>query len=205
MKKVLELKQQLGKTDMYLIDLLQKGYFDTSLKILDAGCGMGRNMELFSQLGHEIHGIDQNEQVIKRLKLKIKETNSSINPMNVGVGEMGDLPFDDGEFDFVICNAVLHFAKDVNHFETMFTDLVRVLKSKGVLFLRFVSSHTIENLADKFNTTLLLADESTRFVVDKYWLENTLISKLNLTNLEAYKTVNIDGKRSMTTLVLRAK
>jgi ubiquinone/menaquinone biosynthesis C-methylase UbiE len=201
----ISLKEVLGNTDMYLIDLVQKGYFDNPLKILDIGCGSGRNMTLLARLGHELSGYDSNDKVISELKSRFEiEKQIPIKP-TVGVGELGNLDLEDNQFDFLICNAVLHFAKNKAHFESMVIDMVRVLKSGGVLFARFVSSHTLDNVGEEFNKQLNIADGSVRFVVDYEWLKKDLIPRLGLTNLEAYKTVNIDHKRSMTTVVLRTK
>ncbi len=201
----LVLKDILGNTDMYLIDLLQKGYFDNPLKVLDVGCGLGRNMTMLARLGHDLTGFDSNEIVISELKSRFEtEKELTIRP-TIGVGELGALPLEEKQFDFVICNAVLHFAKDKAHFESMLSDMVRVLKSGGVLFARFVSSHTLQNVGHKFNKQMDIPDGSVRYVVDFEWLKKELIPRLGLINVEAYKTVNIDHKRSMTTVILRTK
>ena len=203
--KTNKLKDILGNTDMYLIDLVQKGYFDSSIKILDVGCGSGRNMTMLARLGHDLTGVDWDEKVILSLKNRFEnEKQIAIRP-TIGVGELGDLALESNQFDFLICNAVLHFAKDEAHFESMFSDMVRVLKSGGVLFARFVSSHTLQNVGEEFNKQMIIPDGSIRFVVDFEWLKSELIPRLGLVNLEGYKTVNVDYKRSMTTVVLRTK
>ena len=73
---------------------------------------------------------------------------------------------------------VLHFAKDKAHFESMFLDMVRVLKSGGVLFARFVSSHTLQNVGDDFNKQMNIPDGSIRYVVDFEWLKKELITEV---------------------------
>tara|TARA_R110002050_G_scaffold300786_1_gene472710 strand:+ start:51661 stop:52284 length:624 start_codon:yes stop_codon:yes gene_type:complete len=193
----------LGKTDMYLIDLLQKGYFNNQLHILDAGCGMGRNLWMLAKLGHTLIGIDQNEIAIKSLNNEINRLKMDQN-ISARVGELDNLPFTDKEFDFVICNAVLHFAKDVSQFELWFAEIVRVVKPQGVVFLRFVSSHTMDD-SKSWNQVVNLPDGSTRFVVNESWLKEYLIPRYNLIYSEEFKTVNVANKRTMTTLVLRAK
>lgn len=203
--KLNKIKSFLGKTDMYLIDMLQKGYFDKPLSILDAGCGRGRNIWMLAQLGHKINACDVDEQSIEYVKSKSKELSFSQNQINLRVGEIGKLPYIDGEFDLVICNAVLHFAKDEIQFTEMMKDLHRVVKKEGVVFARFVSSHTFDNLALKFNQILLLPDGSNRFIVDKNWLLNELFPNVGFSLLEEFKTINVNGKRTMTTVVLRAK
>lgn len=203
--KLEDLKTTLGKTDMYLIDMLQKGYFDKPISVLDAGCGRGRNIWLLASLGNKIAACDLEEKSINDLKLKSKNLGFSQDQINLRVGEIGKLPYGEGEFDLVICNAVLHFAKDENHFEEMMKDMRKVLKSGGVLFARFVSSHTFEYLASEFNKTIPLPDGSNRFVVDKEWLVNELLPNVGFSLAEEFKTINVNGKRTMTTVILRAK
>ena len=106
-----ELKKVLRNTDMYLIDLVQKGYFDSPLKILAVGCGSGRNMTMLAQLGHELTGIDMDEKVISALKSRFEnEKQIPIRP-SIGVGELGNLPLESKQFDFIICNAGFTFRK----------------------------------------------------------------------------------------------
>jgi len=198
-------KEFLGKTDMYLVDLLQKGYFDSKVSVLDAGCGKGRNIWMLANLGNNVEACDQNKELVSDLNKKRIELGFSGQQVNIRVGEIGKLPYRDSQFDFVICNAVLHFSKDQNHFENMMVDLGRVVKKNGVLFARFVSSHTFENIAENFNQIIALPDGTIRFVVDENWFKNELLPKLNFSFTEEFKTINIDGKRTMTTVVLRAK
>ena len=52
------LQQTFGNIDIYLFDQLLKGRFDNSKKVLDAGCGNGRNLFYFLRNGYEVFGID---------------------------------------------------------------------------------------------------------------------------------------------------
>ncbi|WP_332912670.1 hypothetical protein [Algoriphagus boritolerans] len=45
--EVTELNQLLGNVDIYLLDQILKGRFSKEMKILDAGCGEGRNAVYF--------------------------------------------------------------------------------------------------------------------------------------------------------------
>jgi len=200
-----DVKRLLGKTDMYLIDLLQKGYFDKPLHVLDAGCGKGRNIWMLAEFGHAISACDTNESDLSILQEEVKKRKIDLSAINVRVGEIGKLPYRDQDFDFVICNAVLHFAKDKDHFLEMMRDLTRVVRKGGIIFTRFVSSHTLNNRGQEFNKTMQLPDGTNRFVVDENWLKSEVINGLGLELSEEFKTINIDNKRTMTTLILRAK
>ncbi len=202
---LVKIKSWLGKTDMYLIDLLQKGYFDNRLKILDAGCGSGRNIWLLAGLGHEIEACDLEIEIIENITNQVIEKGLNSDSIQCRVGVIGNLPYSDARFDFVICNAVLHFAKDEIHFFKMISDLRRVLKPNGILFVRLVTSHTMGLNGQFMNQKMELGDGSTRFVVDANWLKTKVLVDLRLELKEDFKTVNIDDKRTMTTLILEAK
>jgi ubiquinone/menaquinone biosynthesis C-methylase UbiE len=204
MSSTSSLKKLLGKTDMYLIDLLQKGYFDNPLNVLDVGCGQGRNMCLLNDLGHKVTGLDVSIQQIEALN-KAFLTDKTIKHPMVRVGELGDLPIEDSSFDFIICNAVLHFAKSIAHFQSMFDDLVRVVNKNGVIFIRLVTSHTLGISENDANKVVAIPDGTERFVVDYAWLKSKIEHTNSVGYAEQIKTVNIDGKRSMTTVILRAK
>ena len=198
--KVEEIKSVLGATDMYLIDLLQKGYFDTPGSVIDVGCGSGRNLKLLMGLEWLVTAMDENPDVFKSdfyIANKRK--------VETRVGELGLAEGALGRFDFVICNAVLHFAKNRTQFKSMFLHLIQLQKPGGVIFCRFVSSHTLSFRKEQLNNLQELPDGTMRFIVDYTWLMEEFIPNLNVTFLEVPKTVNVDQKRSMTTLVMRAK
>ena len=106
-------------------------------------------------------------------------------------------------FDHIICIAVLHFAENTSHFKTMFAELVRILKSKGSLFIRVASNIGLEKEVTKISEGVyLLPDKTKRFLLTKPLLE-TVMEEFKLSFLEPLKTVNVNDKRFMTTLVLQ--
>ena len=52
-----ELNRLLGNVDIYLLDQILKGRFTKEMKILDAGCGEGRNTAYFVNQGYQIFGM----------------------------------------------------------------------------------------------------------------------------------------------------
>ena len=51
---VSELQARFGQIDIYLFDQLLKGRIAPGMRILDAGCGRGRNLVYFLQAGHDV-------------------------------------------------------------------------------------------------------------------------------------------------------
>lgn len=186
----------IKKTDIYLLDQILKDRFSKDLKILDAGCGSGRNMTYFIKNRFDIIGVDIDANQIQTLQKKY------INHQ-FKIAGLDEIPFLNGHFNYVICNAVLHFAKSENHFFDMFTELFRILKPNGTLFIRMTSNFGIENKVKEIKDNIFkIPDGSTRFLLTKKLLEK-LKNDFNFEFVEPLKTVNVNNLRCMSTLVLR--
>ena len=203
MHKPMNIKDLFGNIDIYLFDQILKGRFDSKMRILDAGCGGGRNIVYFLRQGFEVFGTDQNADAINAIQNSAKNISPNYPIENFQISTVEKMPFDDNFFDLVISSAVLHFAQDEIHFNQMFDEMWRVLKPNGILFARLASDIGIENLVKNLNgRRFLLPDGSERFLVNEEMLIDK-ITKLNGTFLEPIKTTNVQNLRCMTTLVLR--
>ena len=198
-----ELQQLYGNIDIYLFDQLLKGTYDNCKKVLDAGCGGGRNLIYFLRNGYEVHGIDPNPNAVAAVK-QLSETLSSANSKeNFAIASAENLPFDDNYFDLVISSAVLHFANNPDHFDNMIHSMWRVLKPGGYLFARLASDIGIETLVQNLsNGRYLLPDGSERFLVNQQLLLQYTES-LNARLHEPIKTTNVQNLRCMTTWCLQ--
>ncbi len=94
-------------------------------KVLDAGCGPGRDSKLLSNKGFEVNGIDLSEEMIEIAK----EKEGDFNVMDVR-----NLDFEDEVFNGVLANQLLVFFNSEER-EKAFGELSRVLKTGGVIFL----------------------------------------------------------------------
>lgn len=197
MKNVREI---FGNIDIYLFDQILKGRFENREKILDAGCGGGRNLWYFLNSGFDVYGIDLNYEAIESLKLFAASQNLSKD--NFQISTVEKMPFADDFFDAVLSSAVLHFAENKLHFEQMLFEMWRVLKPNGIFFARLASSIGIENLLENVgNGRYCLPDGSERFLVDEKMLLD-YAEKLNADLIEPIKTTNVQNLRCMTTWVL---
>src|ERR1044072_105980 len=193
-----KLQQTYGNIDIYLFDQLLKGRYDNCKKVLDVGCGGGRNLFYFLRNGYDGFGIDPNPQAVdgvKELSTMLAPDNSLENFM---VCPAENLPYSNGVFDLVVCSAVLHFAKDAHHFDAMLQSMFRVLKPGGYFFARLASDIGIENLVKPLgNERYLLPDGSERFLAN----EQTLLKYTNEFGklYEPIKTTNVQNMRCMTT------
>jgi tellurite methyltransferase len=53
-----ELRREFGEIDIYLFDQLLRGRFDRRPRVLDAGCGAGRNLPYFLRRGFDVWAVD---------------------------------------------------------------------------------------------------------------------------------------------------
>jgi SAM-dependent methyltransferase len=198
-----ELQQLYGNIDIYLFDQLLKGTYDNCKKVLDAGCGGGRNLIYFLRNGYEVYGIDPNPNAVSAVK-QLSQTLAPANAKeNFVVASAENLPFDDNYFDLVISSAVLHFANNPDHFDNMIHSMWRVLKPGGYLFARLASDIGIETLVQNLgNGRYLLPDGSERFLVNQQLLLQYTES-LNARLHEPIKTTNVQNLRCMTTWCLQ--
>lgn len=199
----MNIKELFGDIDIYLFDQILKNRITPKAKILDAGCGMGRNIIYFLQNDFEVFGIDENENSVEYCRLLANKLAPNLPTDNFKTSLVEKMPFADESFDWVISSAVLHFAENELHFNQMLMEMWRVLKPNGILFARLASDIGIENLVQNISDRrYLLPDGSTRFLVDQEILTNKT-NALNAVLVEPIKTTNVQNLRCMTTWVLK--
>ncbi len=192
-----ELRALLGEIDIYLFDQLQRGRFDRRRRVLDAGCGDGRNLVYLLRRGFACAGIDREAGAVAHTRALASQLGAAAADQ-FRVGEVDDLPWPDASMDVVICSAVLHFANDEAHFGRMVGEMWRVLAPDGLFFARLASNIGIERLVGDAGRRVRLPDGSMRFVVDEAMLLDWT-SRLGGRLADPIKTTNVQQQRCMTT------
>src|SRR5436190_18910143 len=128
------LRSDFGDIDIYLFDQLLKGRFDHRPRVLDAGCGDGRNLRYLLAQGFECRGVDRDPASVAHVRQLAESFSGDADPERFQVADLDRLPWPDASFDAVVCSAVLHFADDAAHFERMVEELWRVLAPRGLFF-----------------------------------------------------------------------
>ena len=196
------IREFFGDIDIYLFDQIQKGRFDPRMKILDAGCGGGRNLIYFMRMGCDVFAVDQNAEAIAQIKYFAESLAPNLPFENFQTAPVEQMPFPDNHFDWVISNAVLHFAENKTQFDQMIFEMWRVLKSNGILFVRLASSIGIQHLIiPTTDGRYELPDGSERFLVNEQMLIDAT-TNLGAELLEPIKTTNVQNLRCMTTWIL---
>src|SRR5271154_4502578 len=161
------LQEQFGQIDIYLFDQLLRGNIAPGMRVLDAGCGFGRNLMYLLREGYEVFGVDSDAQAIHGIQRLVAQT-SGLPAGNFRLEAIEDMSFPDGFADVVLSSAVLHFARDDDHFQAMLRGAWRVLKPGGLLFCRLASSIGIESQIEPVGgRRFRLPDGSERYLVDE--------------------------------------
>ena len=207
MKDASTLQDQFGQIDIYLFDQLLKGRITPGMRILDAGCGGGRNIHYFLREGYEVYAADADPDAVASVRALARMLAPALRDSNFRIEPVERMSFDDACADVVICNTVLHFARDDGHFDSMLHGAWRVLRPGGLFFSRLGSSigmeSQIEHIAsDNSGRRYKSPDGSERYLVDEALLASAT-ERLGAAMLDPLKTTVVQNQRSMTTWVLR--
>ena len=203
MQTSIDLQEWFGGIDIYLFDQLLKGRLVPGMRVLDAGCGSGRNLVYFLKSGYEVFAVDESEQAIETLRQLAARLAPHLPRENFKADPVEMMCFGDTEFDAVLSSAVLHFARNEQHWMAMVQEMWRVLKPGGIFFARLASTIGIENQVRPIEgRRYRLPDGSDRFLVDVEMLHR-VSNELGGEFLDPIKTTIVENMRAMTTWVLR--
>ncbi|KGK90269.1 class I SAM-dependent methyltransferase [Clostridium sp. HMP27] len=112
---------------------------ETNMDKVVLDCGAGGNcppLSLFSEYGYVTHGIEFNT---KQLEKANEYANKKSQNLNIELGDMRNLKFENETFSFVYSyNSVFHMVKsDVSK---SINEMKRVLKKNGLLFVNFLTT-----------------------------------------------------------------
>ncbi len=129
----------IASKGLHFIPAIEKftSYLLKGAKVLDAGCGSGRDSDLLQSKGFDMIGMDISEGLIKEAK-------KAYPSIDFVVGDLLDLPFPDKNFEGIWAHASLVHLETQKDTEQAISEFYRVLKSQGVVHI-FVK----EQLTDK--------------------------------------------------------
>ncbi len=203
MPQARSLQDQFGQIDIYVFDQILRGNITSDMRILDAGCGYGRNLVHLLREGAEIFAVDASTEAIDHVRALAAELAPQLPPQNFQVAAIEAMPFPDAFADVVLCNSVLHFARDEQHFLAMVSELWRVLRPGGLLFCRLGSRIGMDFPRLRANI-YRIGDGSEWFLVDEPALLN-MTTQMNAILVDPLKTTIVQDYRCMTTWVLRKR
>lgn len=122
-------------------------------RVLEVGGGEGELADRIQELGVELVGIDQSDGMVAEQRAR---------GIDARVGDVQDLPFEDGEFDVAVAAWMLYHVPDLDR---GLAELVRVLKPDGVLV---AVTNSVEHLRELWE----LAHRATRISQFSFRSEN---------------------------------
>src|SRR5690349_13385869 len=106
------LQEQFGQIDIYLFDQILRGRIAPGMRILDAGCGSGRNLIYFLREGYEVYASDADAGAVEYIRTLARTFAPALPLSNFRAELIESMSFSDACADVVISSAVLHFSRD---------------------------------------------------------------------------------------------
>jgi 2-polyprenyl-3-methyl-5-hydroxy-6-metoxy-1,4-benzoquinol methylase len=199
------LQAQFGNIDIYLFDQLLRGRIAPGMRMLDAGCGSGRNLAYLLREGYDVYAADSDAHAVRNVRSLAQTLAPSLPASNFRAESVERMSFEDSFADVVISNAVLHFAADDAQFSAMLRGSWRVLKPGGLFFCRLASTIGMESRCRRIEGRRFESpDGAERYLVDEALLTE-LSEQLGGELADPLKTTVVQNQRCMTTWVLRKK
>ena len=116
-----------NRPDESVVEYFSKGLFVPGSKVLELGCGPGRNALFFAKKGCQVDAVDSSEESLKWGRERAKESGLAINFIHKNIF---DLAVDEGSYDIVFDSGCFHHIAP--HRRISYNDLItRALKTDG--------------------------------------------------------------------------
>lgn len=106
-------------------------------KVLDLGCGEGKDLLYFKNKGAKIYGIDSSEKMVELAKIKVGDK-------NIKNGYFSKIPFENNSFDIVASKYSMQTSDDI---DSIYKEVNKILKRDG--FFVFLVVHPIRQFMEK--------------------------------------------------------
>lgn len=170
------------------------------IKVLDACCGIGRNLIFGENIGLEMYGFDLSSIAIKNAKKFYLSSFSKENYQTLDqkykVSSINSIPWADSFFDFIICESALDSMK----YEVAMKGIVefaRIIKNKGLFYCSLISGE-MESCSDNETREEVVQTSHEEGTIQSYFNKDKVYDLLNpyftVLNLELHKIINKDNK-----------
>ena len=198
-----DLRREFGDIDIYLFDQLHRGRIAEGMRVLDAGCGAGRNLVYLHRRGFDVWGTDGDEHAVTAARAQAAILAPSLPADRFRVEPVERMSFENETFDVVISSAVLHFASDEEQWNAMLREMWRVLKRGGLFFARLATDIGHETRVRPLgHRRFIMPDGDGRFLVDEAFIVDAT-RRVGGTLVDPLKTSVVQNTRSMMTWVAR--
>jgi ubiquinone/menaquinone biosynthesis C-methylase UbiE len=140
--------------------------------VLELGCGTGLILARVAEVAKEAVGIDLSEGMAQRARDR---------GLDVRIGSVCDLPFEDEQFDLTYSFKVLAHVPDI---DAAIREAARVTRLGGHLLLEFYNPWSLRYLAKRVAGPQPIGDDRTEADISTRWDSPRAIRKLLPPNLE---------------------
>ena len=137
------------------------------MKILDCGCGNGRNFNFLTKKGFDVYGTDISNSAILKNKKKFSK-----NRKNFFVGDIKKINFQPNFFNSIISDASLYYQTKKKMFETV-EEFHKILKKGGVIRVY------TKSIYDNYYFNHKRKNSFEHIIKNKHWENGLLITFLN--------------------------
>lgn len=149
-----------GKPYKELVDFFAK--YPKRGKVLDLGCGQGRDSIILAKLGYDVTGVDISKVGINQMLQKAKKLNVKITGIVTDIFTFNP----EGKYDIILMDSILHFYKDKVKETNFLLRMIGYLKRYGLICIFVHRSKPGEKyLKDVLNRSGTKWD----MLVDKYF------------------------------------
>jgi len=177
----------LPGADIYLLDTVLRGVIAADARVLDVGCGSGRNLPFLAQAGASITAVDADPVAVASCTRLLSR---SPGRHTCRVATLPDLGLEE-RFDAVVCIAVLHFAPDQAAFHAWADACWERLLPGGIFLARLATRIALPDAAGHFAYRPTMEDIVS---CERRW---------RASRVDALKTTLVEDLRAMTTWILR--
>jgi 2-polyprenyl-3-methyl-5-hydroxy-6-metoxy-1,4-benzoquinol methylase len=143
---------------------------DKQLKLLDIGCGSGRDLAEFQEAGFEITGVDVSKEMLTQAELKYPQVSGKL--INSGLPALSGVT---GKFDIILCSGVIQHIQTQYLYES-FRTISSLLNDEGIFIFSFPIDYPGINPAtmrDKNNRLFIIRpEEKYKFLIERHGLKN---------------------------------
>jgi ubiquinone/menaquinone biosynthesis C-methylase UbiE len=115
-------------------------------RLLDVGCGAGRNAVPLARAGWCVVGSDLSSAMLTAAARRV-EAETLQNRVDLILAAMDSLPFGANTFDFVVAHGIWNLARSGQEFRSAVNEAARVARPGAPLFLFTFSRHTLADSA----------------------------------------------------------
>jgi ubiquinone/menaquinone biosynthesis C-methylase UbiE len=136
-------------------------------KVVDVGCGIGRNMIFGAQMGFEMHGIDLSEHAVNMAREWLTTAVSADAAQRCVQGDIRKQPWPNAFFDHAICESAL----DSMPFEVAqigVAEIARITKSGGFFYCSLISGDETNRSPD-FCGEVVVSDKHESDTIQSYF------------------------------------